>query len=513
MEWFCALQLEGNMAKKPLLSFIIPVYKKNPEVFEKCLRSLFDMSYNNIEIICVFDGPDEILEATAAKFPVIIHKIDHGGAPRARNAGFPLSKGEFVSFWDADCYAKPEMARMWIEAFQNNPEVDFVYAGYEFANEQGAVNGEPFDAYLLECGNYIATMFPMRRHVFPGFDESLKAAQDWDLWLTIVKKGSKGFWLEGYSFITEKPDSESISGKGWNNENFAETIRIVKEKHGIPERDIVVGSAMHKFKGLHIAKLLNADFMQFPSWRPHKYKCVLNLGFGEDIRFRNAPHDCVKLQYWMPWDIDGIEGIPYRSAIITVRNAIREVSTHLCNEIVSQKRLKNLGLEPGKGIAAEILPLPTEIDDLETTLPKDFRLLLDIHETYKPIFRDIQQALPYIPMDDIADLNFAAPIQKYSALLSFYPHPTIDEAIRRSLLNGRHVISNVQAPFCGFIDLEVGFGEFRDRLINEIRDLRFRLFNIKAQEYYVKLVDPSKFKERIEALIKQHSRPQLEVVG
>jgi hypothetical protein len=74
-------------------------------------------------------------------------------------------------------------------------------------------------------------------------------------------------------------------------------------------------------QGLHIAKLLGADFVQFPSWRPHQYKCVLNLGFGEDIRFRNAPDDCVKLQYWMPWDIDGLEGIPYKSAIKTIRNS------------------------------------------------------------------------------------------------------------------------------------------------------------------------------------------------
>lgn len=497
--------------KPGLISFIVPVYKKPPHILEKCLKSLFDMSYKAIEVICVFDGPDAELQKVASKFKTQELVIEHGGAPKARNAGFPVSTGEFVSFWDADCYAKPEMARLWIDAFKEHPEVDFVYSGYEFVSNQGGVTGETFDPYLLQCGNYIATMFPMHRDVFPGFDETLKAGQDWDLWLTVVEKGSKGHWIEGYGFQTESPDATSISGKGWSDENFAETMRTIKEKHGIPKRDIVVGSAMHKVKGLHIAKLLDADFVQFPSWRPHSYKCVLNLGFGEDIRFRNAAPDCVKLQYWMPWDIDGLEGIPYKSAIRTIRNALKEVDSHLCNEIVSQKRLRALGIEENKGIPAQILPLPTEVDDLESAMPKDFRVLLDIHDAYKPVFKDIKESLPYIQMDE---LDFAADVRAYALLLSFYPHPTVDEAIRRCLLNGRRVISNVRAPYCGYIDLEVGYGAFKDTLIHAIRDARYLKFNKEAQDHYRKLVDPNKFKEGILALIDQKApKPAMEVVA
>jgi glycosyltransferase involved in cell wall biosynthesis len=179
--------------KSPLLSFVIPVYRKPPDVFENCLKSLFDMSYRRIEVICVFDGPDPELQKVASKFKTTEMVIPHGGAPKARNSGFAASRGEYVSFWDADCYAKPDMARMWIETFREHPDADFVYSGYEFVNNAAPpFPGEPFDPYLLKCGNYIATMFPMKRSVFPGFDESLKAGQDWDMWLTIVEKGGKG---------------------------------------------------------------------------------------------------------------------------------------------------------------------------------------------------------------------------------------------------------------------------------------------------------------------------------
>src|SRR5439155_16501913 len=184
---------------------------------------------------------------------------------------------------------------------------DFVYSGYEFVGHEQGIAGEPFDAYLLTCGNYIATMFPMRKEIFPGFDETLQAGQDWDLWLTLVEKGCKGSFIQGYGFLTEPPSRDSISGREWSGNHFRQTYWKVRDKHGIPKRDIVIGSAMEKLKGLHIAKMIQADFSQFLDFRIHDYKLAFNLGFGENIWFGNAPTSCIKIQYWMPWDITGLE--------------------------------------------------------------------------------------------------------------------------------------------------------------------------------------------------------------
>jgi glycosyltransferase involved in cell wall biosynthesis len=498
-------------SKAPLISFVIPVYKKPVEVFEKCLHSLFDMSHKNIEVICVFDGPDADLEKVANGYKVQKIVIEHGGAPKARNAGFEHTKGRYVSFWDADCYAKPEMARMWVETFDLNPDAAFVYSGYEW--EGGGFPSQPFDSYLLQCGNLVATMFPMKREVFPGFDENLKAAQDWDMWLTIVENGGKGVWIEGYGFVTEPPtDPNSISGQNWNNEKYWQTLNTVKEKHGIPIRDIVVTASSEKIKGLHLAKILDADFVQLVCGRPHHYKMILNLGFGPDIRFENAPKDAVRIQYWLPWDINGLESIPYKSAIKTIRNALNEVPIHLCNEVVSKKRLADLGIVPGNGIPAEIVPLPTECVDLETKLPEKYRVLMEIADIYKPIFKSIKEDLPYIQIDELDHAtNPVGNITDYSLFVSFSTNPTIDEGIRRFLLNGRNVISNVQAPYCGFTDLEVGFGEFKDNMIKAIRDARYLKFNQAAQDYYSKIVDPGKFKAKIMSFYKAPAK--LEVLA
>lgn len=485
----------------PLISFIIPVYKKTPETFSKCLDSLFDQSVRDIEVICVFDGPDAALEAVASRYKVKSLVIEHGGAPKARNAGFAESQGRYVSFWDADCFIKPEAARMWIETFNRNPDAAFVYSGYEFENAgEGGYNSEQFDAYSLQCGNYVASMFPLKREFFPGWDETLKAGQDWDFWLSIVEKGGTGVFIRGYGFITEMPRHGSISYEGWSSENREETIRAVRRKHGIAEREIVVYGAVHHLKALHLAKLLKGDMLKGSSLSVKNYKLIFNLGYSQMIRFKEAAPDAIKCHYWMPWDIDCLYEIAHKTARETIRLANLEITHQFCNDIVSKKRLSELGLE------AEILPLPTEIDDLESALPEEFRVLVDVDKAHQPIIANLAKDIPYIPIDT---LEVAASISKYSLLVSFHENPFADEGMKRFMLNGRNLISNVQAPFCGYFDLEVNHTEFRKELITRIRLARDYPFNQEAQDYYKALVDPSKFKERVFALL---PKPVLEVI-
>lgn len=489
------------MPKDPILSFVIPVYKKSPETFARCLDSLFDQSVRDFEVICVFDGPDADLESVAKRYRVQSIVIEHGGACKARNVGFAASKGKYVSHWDADCFIKPEAAKIWLETFERNPDAAFVYSGYEYDGEEGGYNSEMFDAYSLQCGNYVASMFPVKREFFPGWDESLKAAQDWDFWLSVVEKGGKGVFIRGYGFVTEMPEKDSISYSGWSAENREETIRIVRNKHGIKDRDIAVYGAVHNLKALHLAKLLNGDMLKGSGLHAKNYKMIFNLGYSQMIRFKDVAEGAIKIHYWMPWDIDCLYEIAHRTAKETIRLANTEVTHQFCNDIVSQKRLHELGIE------AQILTLPTEIDDLETELPADFRVLIDVDKAHEPIVENLAKDIPYIPIDR---LETAASISKYSLLISFHENPYADEGMKRFMLNGRNLISNVQAPYCGFFDLEKGHTEFRKELISRIRLAREYPFNKEAQDYYKKLVDPCKFKERVLALL---PKPVLEVVS
>ena len=52
----------------PLISFIVPIYDLPAMTLKRCLMSLADQDYTNLEVIMVFDGPNTELEKVADHF-------------------------------------------------------------------------------------------------------------------------------------------------------------------------------------------------------------------------------------------------------------------------------------------------------------------------------------------------------------------------------------------------------------------------------------------------------------
>lgn len=89
-----------------LISVIVPIYKIESFI-DKCIYSIVNQTYKNLEIILVDDGsPDncpQMCDAWANKDHRIkvIHK-ENGGLSDARNAGMKIATGEYISFIDGD---------------------------------------------------------------------------------------------------------------------------------------------------------------------------------------------------------------------------------------------------------------------------------------------------------------------------------------------------------------------------------------------------------------------------
>lgn len=89
-----------------LISIIVPVYGVEPYL-DRCIQSIVNQTYSNLEIILVDDGsPDrcpEICDEWSKKDSRIkvIHK-QNGGLSDARNAGVKAATGEYVAFVDSD---------------------------------------------------------------------------------------------------------------------------------------------------------------------------------------------------------------------------------------------------------------------------------------------------------------------------------------------------------------------------------------------------------------------------
>ncbi len=93
------------------ISVIIPVYNVE-QYLVRCVRSILEQTYENLEIILVNDGsPDgsgRICDSFTDPRVRVIHK-ENGGLSSARNAGMDIATGEYIGFIDSDDWIEPDM--------------------------------------------------------------------------------------------------------------------------------------------------------------------------------------------------------------------------------------------------------------------------------------------------------------------------------------------------------------------------------------------------------------------
>ncbi|HFI0026579.1 TPA: glycosyltransferase family 2 protein [Streptococcus suis] len=98
--------MSNKSKNSQLVSIIVPVY--NAESFlKKCIDSLLQQTYKNIEIVLVNDGSSDQSESICLEYAskdsrVVYIKKENGGASTARNKGVSVAKGTFIMFCDAD---------------------------------------------------------------------------------------------------------------------------------------------------------------------------------------------------------------------------------------------------------------------------------------------------------------------------------------------------------------------------------------------------------------------------
>lgn len=97
----------------PLVSIIIPVYNFKDEL-PRCVESVLNQTYHNLEVILVDDGSTDGSGALCDQYAVldkrvhVIHK-ENGGVSSARNCGLEFAHGEYISLLDSDDYFDLDM--------------------------------------------------------------------------------------------------------------------------------------------------------------------------------------------------------------------------------------------------------------------------------------------------------------------------------------------------------------------------------------------------------------------
>lgn len=101
-----------------LISVIVPVY--NVEAYlEKCVTSIINQTYREIEIILIDDGSTDSSGILCDKLArqdtrIRVNHKKNGGLSEARNYGIDMARGEYLSFIDSDDYIESSMLQMLI---------------------------------------------------------------------------------------------------------------------------------------------------------------------------------------------------------------------------------------------------------------------------------------------------------------------------------------------------------------------------------------------------------------
>ena len=107
-----------------MVSVIIPIFNCQ-EYLARCLDSIINQTYEDLEIILINDGSTdksfEICKEYADRDKrVVVKSIENSGSSIARNEGIRISKGEYIMFVDSDDYIDSTLVEELLNAIYNN---------------------------------------------------------------------------------------------------------------------------------------------------------------------------------------------------------------------------------------------------------------------------------------------------------------------------------------------------------------------------------------------------------
>lgn len=200
----------------PTVSAVIPAYNA-ADTIERALDSVYAQTYPNItEVIVVDDGStDATAQIVRRDFPdVKLIQQENAGVSAARNRGIEAAQGEYIAFLDADDEWLPRKVERQTSVLESDPTIDYCGCLLELGTpKRGRLRPYPerpshiislqFLPFLRKKKEYPPiTCSPIARaqsiRAVGGFDETLVAFVDYDLWLRVLAQGHSLVVLQEY---------------------------------------------------------------------------------------------------------------------------------------------------------------------------------------------------------------------------------------------------------------------------------------------------------------------------
>lgn len=225
---------------RELVSVILPVFKANPDFLEQSIRSILSQTYDEIELVTVFDkcNPDvdnpsfAVLEQLHDDHRLrLIVNNSRLGLVSSLNEGIKLSKGDYIARMDCDDISSPTRIEEQMEMICSQ-KVDLVGCWAQVINEIGKTIGylsppstwPMIRKHLLLHNPFLhpTILFCRQLTKFVGlYNPHFEASEDYEFILRAFSKGRTGVNLPRYLHSLREYASSVTRGDQWKRNRVA----------------------------------------------------------------------------------------------------------------------------------------------------------------------------------------------------------------------------------------------------------------------------------------------------
>lgn len=259
------------------ITVIIPCYNSEKSI-KSTLLSILNQTLRVDEVVVIDDGSTDktrdivkSIQKNYKKNRIVLFSQNNKGVSAARNKGVEISRGDWIAFCDSDDYWIPEKNQKVTKYIKNNPALDFIAHEYgvgmnntiQKVNNKQKYNEKKslFPQLYQKCLFQTSSIF-IKKSLFNkigGFDEDLKVAEDYDMWLKVSD-------IANFCYIKELLGVYTIQETNKKNLSademlmFESTVKVLKRhinklyKYYSKQKTFTI--VFYRFARLYIAEIM-----------------------------------------------------------------------------------------------------------------------------------------------------------------------------------------------------------------------------------------------------------------
>ncbi len=198
---FCKSAGSGS---QPLVSVLVSAFQQ-PTFLNEALQSVQAQTWKNLEIIVVDDasGPEFTCQyQLSAGTKLLVHPHRRATAAINRNTAIGAARGKYLAFLDQDDLWVPEKLSWQVAIMEERPAAVLTFGHYRLVDAGGVpletqhapwvAGRDPFKQLIYRNIIHCPSQVMMRRSALDqtgGFDETIRGAADWDMWIRAAAAG------------------------------------------------------------------------------------------------------------------------------------------------------------------------------------------------------------------------------------------------------------------------------------------------------------------------------------